>query len=54
MSTNNVETVSRAAWYDKEHPTFSDALALTRRELWAREEANFCESAQESDMVKVP
>jgi hypothetical protein len=50
----NVDTVRRAAWYDKEHPTFSDALALARRELWAREEATFCGSAQESDLVKVP
>jgi len=48
------ELVRRAAWYDKEHPTFSDALALVRRELWAQQEATFCGSAQESDMVKVP
>ncbi len=54
MADNNVDTVRPAAWYDKEHPTFSDALALARRELWAREEAAFCGSAQESDMVKVP
>ena len=27
--------VRRAAWYDKARPTFSDALALVRRELWA-------------------
>ncbi len=33
--------VRRTAWYDKTHPTFSDALALARRELWAREEATF-------------
>jgi hypothetical protein len=36
--------VCQTAWYDKRHPTFSDALALVRRELWA----------QENDMVKVP
>jgi hypothetical protein len=24
------------AWYDKAHPTFSDALALVRKEMWAR------------------
>jgi len=30
--------VRRAAWYDKVCPTFSDALALVRRELWAQEE----------------
>ena len=46
-------TVRGAAWYDKTRPTFSDALALVRRQLWAQEET-FCGSAQENDMVKVP
>ncbi len=32
------QIVRKAAWYDKAHPTFSDALALVRRKLWAREE----------------
>jgi DDE superfamily endonuclease len=27
----------QAAWYRKAHPTFADALALVRKELWARE-----------------
>jgi hypothetical protein len=40
-----------AAWYDKPHPTFSDALALVRKGLWAQE-ATFCGSARETDMVK--
>ncbi len=44
--------VRRAAWYDKPHPTFSDALALVRKELWAQEET-FCESLRETDTVKV-
>jgi hypothetical protein len=48
------ETVRQAAWYDKEHPTFSDALALVRRELWAQQEATFGGSAQETEVVKVP
>ena len=48
------ELVRRAAWYDKEYPTFSDALALVRRELWAQQERTFCGSEQESDMIKVP
>ena len=26
----------QAAWYHKTHPTFADALALVRKELWAR------------------
>ena len=46
-------SVRRAVWYDKPHPTFSDALALVRKELWAWE-ATFRGSPQENDMVKVP
>ncbi len=42
----------QAARYRKAHPTFSDALALVRRELWA--EGTFCGSAREADTVKVP
>ena len=45
--------VRRVAWYDKRHPTFSDALAVVRKELWAQE-MSFCESAQEVESVKVP
>ena len=44
--------VRRAAWYEKPCPTFSDALALARRELWAQ--ATFCGSSRETDTVKVP
>jgi hypothetical protein len=29
------QAVRRAAWYEKSRPTFSDALALVRKELWA-------------------
>ena len=45
--------IRRAAWYDKRHPTFSDALALVRKELWAQEET-FCGSLGETETVKVP
>lgn len=45
--------VRQTAWYRKNYPTFSDALALVRKELWAQEEA-FCGSAQQTDTVKVP
>jgi hypothetical protein len=45
--------VRRAAWYDKRHPTFSDALALVRKQLWAQE-MSFCGSTQEVESVKVP
>jgi hypothetical protein len=43
----------QAAWYYKAHPTFADALALVRKELWAQEET-FCGSPAHSDTVKVP
>jgi hypothetical protein len=42
----------RAAWYHKSHPTFSDALALVRKELWAS--ATFHGSPAETDTVKIP
>jgi len=29
--------VSTAAWYRKEHPTFSDTLAAVRRQIWAEQ-----------------
>jgi hypothetical protein len=44
--------VRRVAWYEKPRPTFSDALALTRRDLWAQ--ATFWGSSRETDTVKVP
>src|SRR3954463_12197831 len=36
----------QVAWYHKAHPTFSDALALVRKELWAY--GTFCESSQQT------
>jgi hypothetical protein len=42
----------RAAWYHKRHPTFADALALARKELWVS--ATFYGSFAQSDTVKVP
>lgn len=48
------QAVQRAAWYGKEHPTFSDALALVRKELWRQQEATFRGSAQQTGTVKVP
>jgi hypothetical protein len=45
--------VRRAAWYDKRYPTFSDALALVRKKLWAQEQTTFCRSSQETDTLKV-
>jgi hypothetical protein len=42
----------RAAWYHKAHPTFADALALVRKELWAN--ATFYGSPADTETVKVP
>jgi hypothetical protein len=42
----------QAAWYRKMHPTFADALALVRKELWAA--ATFYGSSAQSDTIKVP
>jgi DDE superfamily endonuclease len=54
MADQPTQIVRRAAWYDKTHPTFSDALALVRKELWVWEEETFCGSPPEDDMIKVP
>ena len=53
MANESANAVRGAAWYDKRRPTFSDALALVRKELWAQE-ATFCGSPVETDLVKVP
>lgn len=42
----------QAAWYVKEHATFSDALALVRQRLWPA--ANFALSPQQHDLQKTP
>lgn len=51
--TQSMETVRRAAWYRKSRPTFSDALALVRNELWAQE-VTFRRWSREPDTAKVP
>jgi len=40
-----------AAWYHKRHPTFADALALVRKQLWAS--ATFYGSPTETDTIKI-
>jgi hypothetical protein len=47
-------TIRRAAWYEKSHPTFTDALALVRKQLWAQERVTSYGSSAETEMVKVP
>lgn len=44
--------VRQAAWYRKPLPTFSDALALTRRDLWGQ--PAFCMSGHAPDSVEIP
>jgi len=41
--------IRQAAWYVKDLPTFSDALALVRRRLWRH---RFCISLEKNDMQK--
>ncbi|HEY8598158.1 MAG TPA: transposase [Thermomicrobiales bacterium] len=45
-------TTRQAAWYHKERPTFADALALVRRELW--QHASFQTSTCDDEIIKVP
>ena len=48
----STDAIRQAAWYHKAYPTFADALALVRKELWAQE--TFYRSPREADTVKVP
>lgn len=47
-------SVRQTAWYDKPHPTFSDALGQVRKQLWAQQRTTFHGSPRKADMVKVP
>lgn len=44
--------IRRAAWYVKARPTFSDALAVIRRELWNT--CHFSTSTFSEEMLKIP
>lgn len=44
--------VRTAAWYAKELPTFADAIALVRSQLWT--DATFRMSSDSPDMVEIP
>ena len=50
--TDPAGATRQAAWYSKEHPTFADALALVRREMWCHQ--TFHTSSCGCDLVKVP
>ncbi len=44
--------VRQAAWYTKDTPTFSDALALVRRQIWQSQ--HFLISTSQGDVAKIP
>lgn len=44
--------VRTAAWYAKSRPTFVDAIALVRRELWSS--CHFAMSEPHSEIIKIP
>jgi hypothetical protein len=46
------DLIRQAAGYRKRAPTFADALALARRQIWRHE--GFCTSDAEADTIKVP
>jgi hypothetical protein len=41
-----------AAWYTKQQATFSETIALVRRQLWSMQ--SFALSQDNSEMLKVP
>jgi DDE superfamily endonuclease len=45
-------SVRSTAWYRKTRPTFAEAIALVRRQLW--EHLDFSTSQQETDMRQIP
>jgi hypothetical protein len=51
LTEKGATCVRSTAWYGKTRPTFSDALALVRRQLW--DCIHFSMSPQETDMVKI-
>jgi DDE superfamily endonuclease len=52
LRQSEARVVRTAAWYAKERPTFSDALAVVRRELWSC--YHFAMSESDVEMVKIP
>ena len=51
LQVNFAWTTRQKSWYSKPLPTFSDALALVRRFLWA---STFSMSSNSVDIIKVP
>ncbi|HEV3399318.1 MAG TPA: transposase [Actinomycetes bacterium] len=50
--STSAPAIRQAAWYRKPRPTFADALAVVRRDLWWHQVSHA--SAQGSDSVKLP
>jgi len=50
-------SVRRAAWYEKEHVTFADALAAVRKKLWQKklwQRRSFSMSDPPTETLKIP
>lgn len=45
--------VRQAAWYRKEHATFSDTLAFVRQKLWEHAHEGFMRSSRHTDLTKL-
>jgi hypothetical protein len=52
LADDGLLPVRQAAWYVKQRPTFSDALAAVRYQLW--HPRDFHTSPSSTDMVKIP
>jgi hypothetical protein len=50
--TSSAVVPCQSAWYAKTTPTFADALALVRRDLWTH--TPFCGLPNAGDLVKIP
>ncbi len=50
--TRGTPLVKGAAWYQKQEPTFSDAIAVVRRSMWAHQV--FQTSPRDADLRKIP
>jgi hypothetical protein len=50
--TQAADAFRQAAWYHKSYPTFADALALVRKELWSQQ--TFYGSSADTETVKIP
>jgi hypothetical protein len=52
LLASEAKAVRTAAWYAKAHPTFSDAIAMVRRDLWSH--CHFSTSDSKPEVVKIP